>query len=47
MLPGLGVGEKHQAASTAAPGTLKFAQIAVRTGSAAAQFRQQPGLKVG
>src|ERR1700685_15682 len=41
------MGEKHKAATAAAAGTLKFAQIAVRAGPASAQFGQQPGFEVG
>ena len=47
MLSSFGVSEQQQTAATAACGTLQFAEIAVRAGSAPAQFGQQPGFKVG
>jgi hypothetical protein len=46
VLPGFSMGQKHKPASPAAAGTLKFAKIAVRTGSTAAQLGEQAGFEV-
>ena len=47
VFPGFGVGEQQQAAAAAAGRAFEFAQIAVRTGGAAAQLLQQLRFKVG
>ena len=46
ILSRLGLREQEQSPTAAARGTLEFAQITVRAGDSATEFRQQPGFKI-